>query len=287
MKNATLIDFVIPYVNNNDNVWRKTYIDYCTSHGMNDKVVELYSVRYNGTPFIYNLLKLVKKNMAWINKIYLLLSNEEQVDKSLLPDNVVIVLHKDFIPSQFLPTFNSTTIEMFLWNIPNLGEKFIYANDDMLPIKKLKPTDFFEEDKVKLQLRRILFNQNSSTFAYQCFNNCNSLCSALNISFDGIIVKPIHSFTPMIKSHCKEVFVLLKSYVLPHIMAFRTIKQHNQYIYPLYEYINGNYENGNIDFYYTELKEDYEFNHTIICVNGEKNKMIADKFRKEVDELCK
>ena len=144
-----VIDFVIAYVDNTDIVWRKKYIDYCTKNRLQEKIVELSGNRYGGINFINWQIKLVNKNMPWVNKIYLLLSNIEQKPKDL-PNNVEIVLHEDFIPYAFLPTFNSTTIEMFLWNIKGLSEHFIYANDDMLPIKPLKPSDFFEEDKIKI-----------------------------------------------------------------------------------------------------------------------------------------
>ena len=148
MKNTQPIDLVIPYVNNNDLVWRKNYVDFCGKNRLQEKIVEMLGAMYGGLTFIYDQLKLAKKNMPWINKIYLLLSNEEQVIHSLLPPNVVCVYHNEFIPGQFLPTFNSTTIEMFLWNIKGLSEKFIYANDDMLPTGALKPSDFFCGDKL-------------------------------------------------------------------------------------------------------------------------------------------
>ena len=183
------IDFVVPYVNNQDLVWRKTFIDYCKQHNLNEKIVELLGSRYGGLTFIYDQLKLVNKNMPWVNKIYLLLSNKEQVIPSLLPKNVEIVLHEQFIPWVFRPTFNSTTIEMFLWNIPNLEEHFIYANDDMLPTGKLEPSDFFEDDKIKIKWRKDIFYACSNVYSYQCRNNCVSLTKKLHIK-NGAIKTP-------------------------------------------------------------------------------------------------
>ena len=112
--NNTTIDLVIAYVNNNDLVWWKNYVDFCSKNNLQEKIVEMLGTRYGGITFIYDQLFLVRQNMPWINKIYLLLSNKEQIIPSLLPSNVEIVYHRDFIPGQFLPTFNSTTIEMFV-----------------------------------------------------------------------------------------------------------------------------------------------------------------------------
>lgn len=286
MKNATLIDFVIPYVNNQDKVWQNTFINYCTKNKCPERVTELYSKRFSGITFIYDQIKLVNKNMPWVNKIYLLLSNIEQIDKSLLPSNVEIVLHNQFIPSAFLPTFNSTTIEMFLWNIPNLSENFIYANDDMLPIGKMKPSDFFSKGKVKIEWLSSIFFPNSTMFGYQCKNNCESICKAFGYEFNNVLLRPIHSFTPMIKSHCVEAYKALRQYIEPHIRGFRTQYQHNQYIYPLYELMAYGTLESNIDFLYTELRQMFDFNHQIICVNAEKNKEVIEYFKKEVAKLC-
>lgn len=280
------IDFVVAYVNNQDLVWRNTYIDFCKKHNLNEKIVDLLGSRYGGITFIYDQLQLVKKNMPWVNKIYLLLSNKEQIIPSLLPPNCEIVLHEQFIPYQFRPTFNSTTIEMFLWNIPNLSEYFIYANDDMLPTGKLEPSDFYENGKIKIEWRKDVFYPCSNVYSYQCNNNCVSLCKKLGIKYDGVMLRPVHSFTPMIRSHSKDAFNLIKDLVLPYIRAFRTEKQHNQYIYPLYEYYKYGTLDSDIDFFYTELKEDFDLNHQIVCVNCENKKEYVDKYKSEIKKLC-
>lgn len=57
-----------------------------------------------------------------------------------------VILHKEIIPKNLLPTFNSTTIEMFLHKIPGLAEHFIYSNDDMIAINNSNAVDFFTED---------------------------------------------------------------------------------------------------------------------------------------------
>lgn len=280
------IDLVIAYVNNQDLVWRNTYINFCKKNRLNQKIVDLLSARYGGINFIEYQMKLVSKNMPWVKNIYLLLSNIEQKPKDL-PKNCKIVLHHEFIPQQFLPTFNSTTIEMFLWNIKGLSEHFIYANDDMLPTSKLKPSDFFDSGKIKIKWRLDDFYFSSTMYAYQCRNNCIALTKKLGITWDNMkMLRPIHSFTPMIKSHCKDSFYLIKDFIVPHIRAFRTEYQYNQYIYPLYEYYKFGTLDSDIDFLYTELDSDFDLNHQIVCVNLEKKSEYVQKFLKEIKLLC-
>ena len=244
--------------------------------------------RYGGITFIYDQLFLVRQNMPWINKIYLLLSNKEQIIPSLLPSNVEIVYHKDFIPGQFLPTFNSTTIEMFLWNIKGLSEKFIYANDDMLPTGELKPSDFFYGDKIRINWREDDFSIACNVYGYQCHNCCVALSQKLRVGYPkNKVLKPVHSFTPMIKSHCKDAFFLIKDFIVPHIRAFRTPYQYNQYIYPLYEHWKYGTLESKVDFLYTELDQDFDLNHQIVCINLEKDYQFAKKYKEEIRKLCK
>lgn len=259
------IDLVIAYVNNKDTIWRNTYIDYCEEHNCPDKLVGIIGNRFGGFDFLDYHLKLANKNMPWLNKIYLLLSNIEQIGNEVLPPNVEVVLHKDFIWHSFLPTFNSTTIEMFLWNIPNLSEYFIYANDDMIPTKPMKPNDFFENGKIKINWRKDPFDKSGNTYAYQCNNNCKSLYKEFGLKYDNIMLRPVHSYTPMIKSHCISAFELIKGDIVPRIKAFRTEYQYNQYIYPIYEELKYGTLKSPIDFYYTEKEIDID--HQIVCFN--------------------
>ena len=290
MKTTQPIDLVIPYVNNNDLVWRKNYVDFCSKNGLQEKIVEMLGARFGGITFIYDQLKLANKNMPWINKIYLLLSNKEQIIPSLLPPNVEIVYHNQFIPGQFLPTFNSTTIEMFLWNIKGLSEHFIYANDDMLPTGALKPSDFFdfESGKIKIGWREDAFSINCNVYGYQS-HNCNvALSNKLKINYPkDKVLKPLHSFTPMIRSHCKDSFFLIKDFIVPHIRAFRTQYQYNQYIYPLYEHWKFGTLPSKVDFLYTELKDEFDLNHQIVCVNMERDAELVKKYKGMIRELCK
>lgn len=262
------ISLVIPYVNNKDELWRKIFVEYCITHNLKEKIVDMGTDRYEDIGLINYQLKLINKNMPWVDNIYLLLMNREQAPKDL-PSNVKIIYHAAFIPQKFLPTFNSTTIEMFLWNIKDLGEYFIYANDDMLPMKPLKPSDFFTEDNhIKIEWWNEDIREVYNLFRRQCYNSyCHTLIR-LNKRFEkNKYLRPAHSFTPMIKSHCKQAYNLLEDLITKHIRAFRTEYQYNQYIYPIFEkYIYGTCD-SEIDFLYTQLKDNIDLNHDIVCLN--------------------
>lgn len=290
METEKKIDFVVPYIDNKDKVWQKNYIEYCQRTNKRIKIADLHSVRYEDIGLINYQLKLIEKNLPFINRIYLLLSNKEQAPKNL-SDKVSIVLHEDFIPYKYLPTFNSTTIEMFLWNIPNLSEFFIYANDDMLPTKPMTMEQFFQNGKIRINFKSdpLKFN-NRNEFPYQCWNSLKNVCLALNLTFQNTceILRPLHSFTPMIKSHCREIFKLLEPKIRHGISGFRSIYNHNQYIYPLFENFKYGTEKTDIDFLYSEYETDksVDFNHQIVCINLIKDPNKIEIIKKELEKLC-
>lgn len=262
------IDMVIPYVDNTDPLWKRIFVEYCKANNLIEKIVDMKTDRYEDIGLINYQLKLINKNMPWINKIYLLLMNREQAPKDL-PSNVEIVYHAKFIPQKYLPTFNSTTIEMFLWRIPNLSEYFIYANDDMLPFKDLKPSDFFnEKGQIKIEWWSEDIRELMNVFRQQCYNSYQHIAYRLHKGVEKFkYFRPAHSFTPMIKSHCAQAYDLISDMIEKHIRAFRTTYQYNQYIYPIYEkFVYGTCD-STIDFLYTQLKNDIDLDHDIVCLN--------------------
>ena len=280
------IDLVIPYVNNNDVLWQRIYKEYCLANGLKSKIDDIRCDRYEDIGLINYQLKLINKNMPWINTIFLLLMNREQAPKDL-PSNVKIVYHAAFIPQRYLPTFNSTTIEMFLWNIKDLSEKFIYANDDMLPLKPLKPSDFFtEDDHIKIEWWEEDIRELDNTFRSQCHNSYLHMAYRTGHKVDKYkYLRPAHSFTPMIKSHCYNAYRLLEDMITKRIKAFRTIYQYNQYIYPIFEYFVYGTCDSNIDFLYTQLQEDIDLDHDIVCLNIVPKNKEKDLLRKLDESL--
>lgn len=283
-ENMKKVDLVIPYVNNQDKVWQKAFVDYCNYHGCKNRISQMHTDRYEDIGLINYQLKLVNKNMPFVNRIFLLLMNREQAPKNL-PSNVVVVYHAQFIPSKYLPTFNSTTIEMFLWNIPNLSEYFIYANDDMLPFKELKIDDFFTKDnRIKIEWWDEDIRQLGTTFRKQCLNSYQFLSLRTNHKIVPFkYLRPAHSMTPMIKSHCEQAYKLLEDLITKFIRAFRTEFQFNQYIYPIFEkFIYGTCD-SDIDFLYTQLQEEIDLDHQIVCINfvpKKKEKELIERLEK-------
>lgn len=140
--NVNKIDFVVPYVDSDDPKWRKLFNQYNCGKNIREGVNAENRFRGQGEFFRY-FFRGLEANLSWINNVFLLVQSESQVPYWINRDKVIIVTHDQFIPEEYLPTFNSCTIEMFLGNIPGLSEQFIYANDDIFILGALNPADFF------------------------------------------------------------------------------------------------------------------------------------------------
>ena len=56
-----------------------------------------------------------------------------------------LIDHRDYIPAEGLPTFNSRTIEMNIHRTPGLLEHYVYFNDDMALLRPLEPDFYFRD----------------------------------------------------------------------------------------------------------------------------------------------
>ena len=143
MANSGKIDFVIAWVDGNDADWRAEKAHYDGSAKMDNSDTP---VRYRDWDNLQYWFRGVEKFAPWVNKIYFITWGH--LPKWLNTDNpkLVIVNHRDYIPEKYLPTFNSHTIELNMHRIKGLSENFVYFNDDMFLINKVKPEEFFVND---------------------------------------------------------------------------------------------------------------------------------------------
>lgn len=79
----------------------------------------------------------------WVRRIHLVTAG--QVPDWLDTDHpmVNVVDHRDILPADALPTFNSHAIETALHRVPDLAEHFVYLNDDFLLGRPVRPEAFF------------------------------------------------------------------------------------------------------------------------------------------------
>ncbi len=224
------MDAVITYVNGLDPIWQQQY-----AKATNQPILEK---RYRDWGFLPYQLRGIEVFMPFIDNVYLVVSTESQIPAWVNRENLHIVLHKDIIPAEFLPTFNSTTIELFLHNIEGLSEQFIYFNDDMFPVAHLDSTTFFRQGNIVMGFKK-------HYLAWDLYKQQTKQSDRFARKVAGIVrgmigfIRPQHICTPMLRSANIHVFDTLKEELFLHITPLRRKDNLNQYLYPDYLYYTG------------------------------------------------
>ncbi|MBQ7883478.1 MAG: Stealth CR1 domain-containing protein [Phascolarctobacterium sp.] len=131
------IDFVITWVDGNDEEWRNLRDSY------NSNLGDSRNIRFREWDLLRYWFRGVEKFAPWVNRIHFVTCGHLPEWLNINHPKLHIVNHKDYIPEKYLPTFNSHTIELNLHRIEELEERFVYFNDDVFLINKVKPEDFF------------------------------------------------------------------------------------------------------------------------------------------------
>ena len=136
--NNDRIDVVIPWVDGNDPEWQKLKDEY-----KEVKSADKSDSRYRDWDNLQYIFRGIEKFWPWVYRVFLITCGQKPQWLNENCEKLRLINHSDYIPKEYLPTFNSNTIELNLHRIEELGKYFIYMNDDFFFIFSLKQTDFF------------------------------------------------------------------------------------------------------------------------------------------------
>ena len=223
------MDIVITYVNGLDPEWQKEYEKHTKTPILEKRFRDWGTLKY--------LMRGIEKNMPFIRKVHLVVARESQIPEWVDRENINIVLHSDIIPAEHLPTFNCNPIEMHLHRIKDLDEEYLYFNDDLYPMAKCEPTDFFRQGKGVLGFSHHLIV--AGMYKQICKNSDSAARKALGISSSCWFIRPQHTCTPMFRSECEKVYGILKEDILATLTRTREGNNLNQYLFLDYMYLKG------------------------------------------------
>lgn len=224
------MDVVITYVNGNDQQWLQSYAEHTK--------VPIMTKRFRDWGMLPYLFRGIEQNMPFVRKVYLVVACESQVPQWINRERVEVVLHSDFIPQKFLPTFNSNTIEMYLHRIIGLDERFLYFNDDMFPMLPCEESDFYRGDKSIIHFSSHIF-VGANMYKQICKNSDRLVRNLLGLRPVRRFIRPQHICSPMRKSLSEQLFTRAKEEIENSITITRTADNYTQYIYLDYLYYQG------------------------------------------------
>lgn len=141
--NSRPIDIVIPWVDSSDICWQQEKNEYAKRCGMDINANS--SVRYESWDNLHLVFRGIERFMPWVHNVFLVTCG--QIPGFLNTDHpkLKLVKHEDYIPREYLPTFNSNTIEMNYFRIDELSENFILFNDDIFPMTSIQEDYYFRD----------------------------------------------------------------------------------------------------------------------------------------------
>ena len=244
------IDLIITYVNSADRDWVQSFIRKTKTHNPT-------AVRFRSWGTLKYLLRGVAEYMPFIRNVVLVVASPTQVPAWLNRENVRVVYHEEFIPKQFLPTFNSCTIESFFWNIPDLADRVIYFNDDMFPIGPMCELDFFTGNTPHIRFKDPESFSKRNIFVSQSRSGMDMITGVLNLPQyeEGKVLLPYHISQAINKNCFEAVKQLCADQIGSTITTIRNPKNLNQYLYAYYQYFTEDYINITVNYRYFEIKD--------------------------------
>ena len=139
------IDFVVTWVDGNDPAWQKERAETLALKELNASGNGV--CRYRDWPSFRYWFRAVETYAPWVRYVHLVTWGHVPEWLKLDCPKLRIVNHKDYVPDEYLPTFNCQPLELNLFRIPDLSERFVYFNNDVLLARPVKPSDFFSGGK--------------------------------------------------------------------------------------------------------------------------------------------
>ena len=297
------IDFVITWVDMEDPKWKAEFAKY--SGKKDNEKNGVSEARFRDYGFLKYWFRGVEKFAPWVRKIHFVTSGQkpEWLDEN--NPKINLVNHKDYIPAEFLPTYNSVVIERYLHKIPGLAEHFVYFNDDFYIINNISTERFFKNG-VPCDIAVFQYNPSWSQWYKRIKNNLK----IINRHFDkkevmardhdkwfhksygsrarwNYLLKPYgkfitlrtpHNAQPYLKSTFEEVWAVAeKELTETSANRFRTVTDYTPEHFRTWQICKGNFEPYNT---YSDtkmyplmikpkqaIKAIYNQSYTLICLN--------------------
>ncbi len=168
------IDFVLLWVDGSDPAWRAEFVKAKAGAGRD---ADFSAIRYRDWQTLRYWFRAVERFAPWVRTIHLITWGHLPLWLDTNHTKLHIVRHSDYIPSQYLPSFNSNTLELNIGRIDGLADRFVLFNDDTFLTRPAQAADFFREG-LPCDMARLSLVQASSV-GHIVYNNL-TLINALH-----------------------------------------------------------------------------------------------------------
>jgi len=249
----------------------------------------------------------VERFTPWVRKIHFVTWGHLPAWLNVKHPKLHVVRHEDYIPEEFLPTFDSNVIEIHLHRIKGLSEHFVNFNDDMFFLRPMKPTDFFHGEKPcdMLAFQPVIANPKNPVMS------CHYLYNALVLSKyfkkrENVRKQPwnyfhpgypplyffynllelffpqytgfytVHGPSPFCKKTFQEIWEKEASFLNQMSKGrFRREKEVTQYLFREWQKLSGNFYAKNVHRYISYLEIQNDTTRLVQTIQKQKSKIIC------------
>lgn len=193
------IDLVYLWVDGSDRKWLKK------KQGFLDKKINTVG-RYQNNEELKYSLRSIEKHIPWVRKIFIVTDNQTPSFLDTNHSKIQIIDHSEIIPNEYLPSFNSSVIEYFMYKIPGLSEFFLYSNDDMFINADLTPSFFFRNGLPIIRIKKNPYIKLKIQFKRALNLNVNNYRLAIENAYT-IFKKKFNAFYPFTPHHNIDAYL--------------------------------------------------------------------------------
>lgn len=132
------IDFVVLWVDGNDPEWQRKKACYQPAQN-----TDTSKARYRDWENLRYWFRSVEAYAPWVRKVHFVSDSQVPEWLNVGYEKLNIVKHEDYMPHEVLPVFNSSAIEVGIYRIEGLSNKFVFFNDDVFLAAPIKEENYF------------------------------------------------------------------------------------------------------------------------------------------------
>ena len=261
------IDFVIFWVDDTDPAWRSAFTGARRKAQPED---DASLIRIRCWHNLHYWFRAVERFAPWVRRIHFVTCGQKPEWLDPGHPKIRLVDHRDFIPGEFLPTYNSVVIERYIHRIPGLADHFVYFNDDFYLTSPVAEERFFRNG-LPCDIAAFLYNPSWSQWYRRIKNNLQ----IINRHFDkrevlardrdkwfhpsyglrarwNYLLKPYgkfitlrtpHNAQPYLKSTFDEVWAVAERELTEtSVNKFRALNDYTPELFRMWQICRGNFE---------------------------------------------
>lgn len=218
-----LLDVVIAWVDGADPILKQKRENYKSGKTVASDAIT--ATRFASDDEIYYNIASILKYVPFCRHIYIVTDQQrpafidEFAKQNVCPaDKIRIVDHKDIFLGyeQFLPTFNTRSIETMIWNIEGLSDYFIYMNDDFFFNQPVTINDFLDGEKLIIHGA---WRKNAALNAKLNFRKSR-------FKLFGTPIQPRHTIAQMLSAKLLGMDQFFEIHHYPHTVDKNILKNH-------------------------------------------------------------